>query len=136
MTKKSKQVEETKEVKPTKEMVRRVSTENLLKSDKVEDKISGVARIIGECVAARSKEKKQSIVNKVSKSTLSLRSGKVSEDDLELCKQLINASWTNIKDCKKDDKVKLSDDALKLYELILTFGRKSATDTLPDEITF
>lgn len=132
MTKKAKEV-----VKETaKETVKRLSTKELLKSDNELEKISGVLRVLGDCVHARGKEKKQSITNKVSKSTLSIRAGKVSEEDLETVKKSINKCWVNIKSCLIDSKEKLSEDSLKLYDFMLTFGRKSTGEDLPDEILF
>jgi len=132
MTKKANKVEEVIVTETTK----RVSTNELLKSDNAADKISGVARVLGECYVGRSKEKKQSIVNKVSKATLSLRAGEISDDKIEEAKALVNKSWKNIKECMIDEKKDLSKDSLALYELIISFGKKSPAAFLPDEITF
>ncbi len=127
--------ETTKEVATKETQVARVSTNNLLKSDKAEDKISGVARVLAECYSARNKEeKRQSVVNKISKGTISLRTGKVSEDDLEKAKGLVNKSWKNIKECMTNEKTKLSKEAMELFNLVASFSKKD--NELPDEILF
>lgn len=120
------------EVKKT-EQVERTSSSKLLRSNNTNDVLAGVLRLLGECKAKRTDEKKQTILNRISKATIQLRTNNsVDTDKVKKCQKLIVANYPHIKDCLKNEKLELNESSNELYELLLSFGTKNSISDLPD----
>ena len=154
MSNKEKKAEkvETVETVSTKTTSKGLGT--LLASSENGEKLAGVLKMFGECELLRSDLKRQTVVNKVSKAGLKLRS-KSNEELAEMegvteAMAVISKNFGTIKDAMQEKSVKgleanedgtLKDDIFTAelqgaYDTLLGFGKKDKVDSIPDTMTF
>lgn len=130
--------------------LKRKSTEQLLSSTEHTEKLAGVLRVLGDIESGREERMedgvaKQTITNKISKATISIRTNDNEGEKMEKAKALTSKNWAIIKamrtevenkNLKLEDLTEVNKEVAELYTILLGFGKKTTVNTMPDEISF